>query len=96
MLTSIVCVCVRALHWVPIPMPMPTHTHGFWVGMGAMLLYMGGHWFCASLHLCIQLQIRVKILDAGNTLTKKRPRLKPTTSERPYICPILSRLGVGG
>ena len=33
-----------------MPMPMPTHTHGFWVGMGAMLLFMGGHRFCASLH----------------------------------------------
>jgi hypothetical protein len=40
----------RALRWVPIPMPMPTHAHGFWVGMGAMLLFMGGHRFCASLH----------------------------------------------
>jgi hypothetical protein len=55
-------VATRALHWVPIP--MPTHAHGFWVGMGAMLLFMGGHgwawvryycsWvgigFCVSLH----------------------------------------------
>jgi hypothetical protein len=40
----------RALHWVSIPMPMATHTRGFWVGMGAMLLFMGGHRFCASLH----------------------------------------------
>jgi hypothetical protein len=39
-------IVTRALHWVP----MPTHTHGFWVGMGAMLLFMGGHGFCASLH----------------------------------------------
>jgi hypothetical protein len=41
---------IKALHWVPIPMPMPTQAHGFWVGMGAMLLFMGGHGFCASLH----------------------------------------------
>ena len=33
----------RALHWVPIPMPMPAHAHGFWVGMSAILLFMGGH-----------------------------------------------------
>jgi hypothetical protein len=26
------------------------HAHGFWVGMGAILLFMGGHGFCASLH----------------------------------------------
>ena len=44
------CVGTIALHWVPIPMPVPTHTHGFWVGTGAMLLFMGGHGFCASLH----------------------------------------------
>ena len=29
----------KALHWVP----MPTHAHGFWVVMGAILLFMGGH-----------------------------------------------------
>jgi hypothetical protein len=26
------------------------HAHGFWVGMGAIVLFMGGHQFCASLH----------------------------------------------
>jgi hypothetical protein len=26
-----------------IGVPMLTHTHGFWVGMGAMLLFIGGH-----------------------------------------------------
>ena len=31
----------RALHWVL--MPKPTHAHGFWVGMGSILLFMGGH-----------------------------------------------------
>jgi hypothetical protein len=38
----------KALHRVPIlmSMPMPTHTHGLWVGMGAMLLFMGGHMSC--------------------------------------------------
>ena len=29
---------------------MPTHARGFWVGMGAMLLFMGEHRFCASLY----------------------------------------------
>ena len=28
----------------------PYPCHGFWVGMGAMLLFMGGHQFCASMH----------------------------------------------
>ena len=61
----------RAQHWVPIP--MPTHAHGFWVGMGAMLLFVGGHgcdiivheWAWVGIgfvHPCIQLQIGVKLL----------------------------------
>jgi hypothetical protein len=37
------CLSGRALHRVPIPMPKPTHAHGFWVGMGLILLFMGGH-----------------------------------------------------
>ena len=38
-------VVCKALHWVPIP--MPAHAHGFWVGMGAILLFMSGHgWAC--------------------------------------------------
>jgi hypothetical protein len=52
---------------------MPTHAHGFWVGMGAMLLFMGGHecdiivqgWTWMGIdfvHPCIQLQIGVKPL----------------------------------
>jgi len=52
----------RALHWVP----MPTHAHGFWVGMGAILLFMGGHgWAWVGIgfvYPCIQLQIGVKLL----------------------------------
>jgi hypothetical protein len=51
------------------------HTHGFWVGMGAMLLFMGwgvgmgaillfmgGHGGHSFVHPCIQLQIGVKLL----------------------------------
>ena len=80
----------RALHWVPIP--MSTYAHGFWVGMGAMLLFISGRghgwawvrYYCSwvgigFVHPCIQLQIGVKLLDAGNTLTKKHSGLKPTT-----------------
>ena len=32
-------------------MPMPTHTHGFWVGMGVMLLFMGGHGWASVLYI---------------------------------------------
>ena len=35
----------RARHWAPTPMPISAHAHGFWVGMGAILLGMGGHGF---------------------------------------------------
>ena len=44
---SLVC---EAEPYIGCPYGMPTHAHGFWVGMGAMLLFMGGHRFCASLH----------------------------------------------
>ena len=55
-----------------MPMLMPTHAHGFWVGMGAMLLLMGGHvWVWMGIgvvHPCIQLQIGVKLLGwAGDS-----------------------------
>ena len=35
----------RDPHWAPTPMPTPisTHAHGFWVGMGAIFKFMGGH-----------------------------------------------------
>ena len=84
-----VYVVTRALHWVPIPMPMlmPTHAHRFWVGMGVMLLFMGGHGCDIIVHgwasiLCIPTsssKSESNFLDAGNTLTKKRFGLKPTT-----------------
>jgi hypothetical protein len=85
-----VMVYTKALHWVPIPMPTPTHTHGFWVGMGAMLLFMGGHgcniivnvWAWWALVLCIlasNSKSESNFSDAGNTLIKKRSKLKPTT-----------------
>ena len=35
-------ILIRGLHWVPIP----THAHGLWVGMSAILLFMGGHMSC--------------------------------------------------
>jgi hypothetical protein len=61
-------------------MPMPIHTHGFWVGMGAMLLFMGGHGW--ALVLCIPAsssKSESNFSDAGNMLTKKRSGLKPST-----------------
>jgi hypothetical protein len=70
----------RALHWVPMPMPMPTDAHGFWVGIGAMLLFMGRHGWASV--LCIpasSFKLESNFSDAGNTLTKKCSRLKSAT-----------------
>jgi hypothetical protein len=39
--------------YIGCPYPCPPMPMGFgwaWVGMGAILLFMGGHWFCAALH----------------------------------------------
>jgi hypothetical protein len=61
-------------------MPMPTHAHGFWVGMGAILLFMGGHGW--ALVLCIHVsnsKSESNFSNAGNMLTKKRSGLKPAT-----------------
>ena len=53
----------RALHRVP--MPMPTHTHGFWVGMGVILLFMGGHRSPMMGMVWVWVQIRRKMLGSG-------------------------------
>jgi hypothetical protein len=53
---------------------------GFWVGMGAMLLSMGGHGWASV--LCIPAfssKLESNFSDAGNTLTKKHSGLKPST-----------------
>jgi hypothetical protein len=63
------------------------HAHGFWVGMGAMLLFMGGHGRDIIVHgwasvLCIPVsssKLESNFSDARNTLTKKRSGLKSST-----------------
>jgi hypothetical protein len=86
---------------------MPTHAHGYWVGMGAMLLFMGGHgcdiivhgWALVGIgfvHPCIQLQIGVKLLGCREYANQEALRAEANDSERPFICPIQPRLGVGG
>ena len=70
-----------------ISMAMPTHTHGFWVGMGAMLLFMGGHRFCASLH---------STLGCREYANQEALWAEANDSEQPLICLIQLRLGVGG
>jgi hypothetical protein len=61
-------------------MAMATHAHGFWMGMGAMLLFMSGHGWASV--LCIPAsnsKSESNFSDGGNTLTKKRSALKPMT-----------------
>jgi hypothetical protein len=51
-----------------------------WVGMGAILLFMGGHGWASV--LCIPAsnsKSESNFSDVGNTLTKKRSELKPAT-----------------
>ena len=89
---------------------MGAHTHahaqGSWVGMGAMLLFMGGHgchiivhgwpwWDIGFVHPCIQLQIGVKLLGCREYANQEALRAEAIDSERPFICPIQPRLGVG-
>jgi hypothetical protein len=78
---------IRVLHWVPIP--MPTHAHGFSVGMGVMLLFMGGHGWA-------WVRIGVKLLGCREHANQEALRAKANDNERPFICPIQPRLGVGG
>jgi hypothetical protein len=85
---------------------MPTHTHGFWVGMGVMLLFMGGHgcdvivhgwaWVGMSfVHPCIQLQIGVKLLGCIEYANQDVLLVEANDNERPFICPIQPKLVVG-
>jgi hypothetical protein len=78
---------------------MPTHAHGFWVGMGAMLLFMGGRGWAwvgiGFLHPCIQLQIGVELLGCREYANKEALQAEANDNERPFICPIQPRLGVG-
>jgi hypothetical protein len=73
-----------------------THAHGFWVAMGAMLLFMGGHgcdiivhgWAWVGIgfvHPCIQLQIGVKLLGCREYANQEALQAEATDSEWPLI-----------
>jgi hypothetical protein len=67
------------------------------MGIGGGVIVHGWAWVSISfVHPYIQLQIGVNFLDAWNMLTKKRYEHEACDSERPFICPIPPRLGVGG
>jgi hypothetical protein len=60
------------------------HVHGFWVGMGAMLLFMDGHGWASVLSIpASNSKSESNFSDARNTIIKKRSGLKPTTFVRP-------------
>jgi hypothetical protein len=54
-----------------------------WVGIGFV-------------HPCIHLQIGVKLLGCREYANQEALRAEASDSERPFICPIQPRLGVGG
>jgi hypothetical protein len=37
------CVPTRDRQWASMPTPISAHANGFWVGMGTIFLFMGGH-----------------------------------------------------
>jgi hypothetical protein len=86
-------------------MPMPTHTYIWVLGEhGCDVIVHGWAWvryYCSwvgisFVHPCIQLQIGVKLLGFMEYANQKALRAEANDNERPFICPIQSRLGVGG
>jgi hypothetical protein len=47
-------------------------------------------------HPCIQLQIGVKLLGCREYSNQEMLRAEANDKERPFICPIQPKLGVGG
>jgi len=68
------------------------------MGMGAILLFMGGHGWASVLCISafIQLQIGVKLLGCREYANQEALWAEANDNERPFICPIQPRLGVGG
>jgi hypothetical protein len=84
------CMGCRALHSVPMPTPMPMGFGWAWVQCYCSWVGMG------FVHPCIQLQIGVKLLGCREYANQETLRVEANDSERPFICPIQPRLGVGG
>ena len=73
-------------------MPMPTHTHGFW---RAWVRCYGSWVGMGFVHPYIQLQIGVKLLGFKEYANQEALRTEANDNERPFICLIQPRLGVG-
>jgi hypothetical protein len=62
-----------------------------------MLMGFGWAWVGINfVHPCIQLQIGVKLLGCKEYANQEALWVEANDSERPFICPIQPRLGVGG
>jgi hypothetical protein len=83
----------KALHWVHIR--MPTHAHGFWVGMGAMLLFMGGHGWAWVRYYFSWVDMGGHWFCASLHPIPNRSQTSWMQGERLFIFPIQPRLGVG-
>ena len=79
-----------------------THAHAHpcpWIlsGHGCDVIVHGWAWVSMSfVHPCIHLQIRVKLLGCRKYANQEAFRVEANDNERPFICPIQPRLGVGG
>jgi hypothetical protein len=73
----------------PCPPPIP-------MGFGRAWVRCYCSWVSISfVHSCIQLQIGVKLLGCKEYTNQEALRAEAIDSERPFICPIQPRLGVG-
>jgi hypothetical protein len=81
------CVC-EVESYIMCPYPCP------WVlgGHGCKIIVHGWAW----VHPCIQLQIGVKLLGCREYANQEALRTEANDNERPFICLIQPRLGVGG
>jgi hypothetical protein len=79
-----------------------THAHAHpcpWVlgGRGCDVIVHEWAWVgIGFVHPCIQLQIGVKLLGCREYANLESLRVEAIDNERPFICPIQPRLGVGG
>jgi hypothetical protein len=77
-----------------------THAHPYpWVlgGHGCDVIFHRWAWVGISfVHPCIQIQIGVKLLGCREYANQEALWAEANDSERPFICLIQPRLGVGG
>jgi len=75
----------------PCPCPWVLGGHGWWAWVKYYYSWVG----MGFVHPCIQLQIGVKLLGCMKYANQEALWAEASDSERPFICPIQPRLGVG-